>query len=442
MPPQTLFAKSGDLHIAYQIVGDGPLDIIYVPGWVSHVELGWDEPLSAKFLNRLASMGRLIQFDKRGTGMSDRVPNDRLPTLEERVDDLHVVMAAAGSERAAIVGVSEGGNLAATFAAMCPDMATHLVMINTFAKRKRSEDYPWAPSDEEREAEYVAVAQHWGQIRDVAHYAPSRALDPAFAERLATFARRSASPGAAVALLRMNTEIDISGLLPTIQAPTLVMNRTGDRDVNVEEGRWLAERIPGARFVELPGDDHVPWIGDQDRLLDEIQEFLTGDRAAHDGSRVLATILFTDIVDSTARAGELGDAAWRELLDEHDRIIAEVVRRWRGELIKSTGDGALATFDGPGRAISCARDLVVGMRTIGLQIRSGLHTGEIEIRGPETSGVAVHLAARIAALADGDEILVSRTVRDLVAGSRVTFTDRGVHTLKGFAEPWPIYAVG
>ncbi len=265
--------------------------------------------------------------------------------------------------------------------------------------------------------------------------------DPAFAERLATYGRRSASPGAAVSLLRMNTQIDISGVLPMIQAPTLVMNRTGDRDVHVEEGRWIADRIPGARFVELAGDDHFPWIGDQDALLDEVQEFLTGDRASHDGSRVLATILFTDIVDSTRRAGDLGDAAWRELLDEHDRVTQESVRRWRGRLVKSTGDGALATFDGPGRAIGCAQDIVARIDQIGLDIRAGLHTGELEIRGAETSGVAVHLAARIAALANSGEVLVSRTVRDLVAGSRIHFTDRGSHELKGFPEPWPIYAV-
>ncbi len=239
----------------------------------------------------------------------------------------------------------------------------------------------------------------------------------------------------------MNTQIDISGVLPMIQAPTLVMNRTGDRDVHVEEGRWIADRIPGARFVELAGDDHFPWIGDQDALLDEVQEFLTGDRASHDGSRVLATILFTDIVDSTRRAGDLGDAAWRELLDEHDRVTQESVRRWRGRLVKSTGDGALATFDGPGRAIGCAQDIVARIDQIGLDIRAGLHTGELEIRGAETSGVAVHLAARIAALANSGEVLVSRTVRDLVAGSRIHFTDRGSHELKGFPEPWPIYAV-
>lgn len=439
--PTTRYARSGDVNVAYQVTGQGPRDLVYVPGWVSNVEVMWDDPSLARFLRRLASFSRLITFDKRGTGLSDRVSNDRLPTLEERMDDLVAVMDAVGSKRAAILGVSEGGNLSALFAATYPERTVALIMIATFARRTRTDDYPWAPTEAEREAYIRQVTEKWGESFEVDRYAPSMRGDPVYAERLGTYFRRSASPGAAATLLRMNTAIDITGILPLIHVPTLIMHRTGDADARIEEGRWMAERIPGARFAEMPGTDHMPWIGDQDSILDEIQEFLTGERAAHDGSRILATILFTDIVESTARARAMGDARWRELLDEHDRVVGEGVRRWRGQVVKSTGDGALATFDGPGRAISCARELTGRMKELGLDIRAGLHTGEVEMRGADTSGVAVHLAARIAALAGPGEILVSRTVRDLVAGSRFAFEERGDHEFRGFTEPWSIYAV-
>jgi class 3 adenylate cyclase len=438
---KTQYTRSGDVHIAYQVHGQGPLDIVYVPGWVSHVELAWEEPTLASFLNRFSSFARLITFDKRGTGLSDRVPDEQLPTIDERMDDLRAVMDAVGSERAALFGFSEGGNLCTLFAATYPERTTALVLFGTFAKRIWSTDYPWAPTPEQREREYEHVEREWGNMMDLSHYIPSKIEDEAFAQRLATYLRRSASPGAAVALLRMNTQLDITGVLPTVHVPTLVMHRTGDLDVNIEEGRWLAGRIPNARFVELPGEDHLPWVGDQDAVLDGTQEFLTGVRPEPVSTRILATILFTDIVESTRRAHELGDSSWRAVLEKHDRLCAECVEQFRGRVIKSTGDGIHATFDGPGRAIACARQIVDGARELDIEIRAGLHTGECEIRGDETEGVAVHLAARVAAIAGAGEVLVSRTVRDLVAGSGQKFTDRGSHKLRGFPEEWQVFSV-
>jgi class 3 adenylate cyclase len=441
MLAETRYARSGDTHIAYQVVGQGPIDIVYVPGWVSHVELCWDEPTYARFLNRLTSFARLIMFDKRGTGLSDRVRDDQLPTLEERMDDLHVVMDAAGSERAAFFGFSEGGNLSALFAATYPERTTALVMYGSFAKRIWSQDYQWAPTPEERQKEYDFIEREWGNLMDLEHYVPSMVNNEAFARRLATYLRRSASPGAAVTLLKMNTQIDITNVLPTIHVPTLVIHRTGDRDSNVEEGRWLADRITGALFKELPGDDHFPWVGDQDAIISEIQEFLTGVRPVSEETRVLATIMFTDIVGSTQVAHNVGDQAWKRLLDRHDHICEDSILRFRGRLVNKTGDGVLATFDGPGRGISCAKEILDRIRELGLEIRSGLHTGECEIRGEDTAGVAVHLAARVSALAAPGELLVSRTVRDLVAGSGIKFEDRGTHELRGFSEKWQLFAV-
>lgn len=439
---ETKYARSGDVHIAYQVVGEGQIDLVYVPGWVSHIELAWEVPEIARFLGRLASFSRLIWFDKRGTGLSDRVPDERLPTLEERMDDLRVVMDAVGSERAAIFGISEGGNLSALFTATYPERTTALVMYGTFAKRIWSPDYPWAPTAEERQKTYEFVERNWGNRMDVSHYVPSKAGDEAFIQRYTTYLRRSASPGAAVALLRMNTEIDIREVLPIIHVPTLVIHRTGDRDSDIEEGRWVAGHIPEARFVEIAGEDHPPWIGDQEAVLDEIQEFLTGERPAPNITRVLATILFTDIVDSTRHAHEIGDQAWKALLDRHDLICRKCISRYRGRLIKRTGDGVHATFDGPGRAIRCAQEILEGAQELRIDIRAGLHTGECELRGEETEGVAVHLAARVAALANPGEVLVSRTVRDLVAGSGIEFTDRGNHNFRGFPDKWQVFSVG
>ena len=330
MQPKTEYARSGDLHIAYQVVGQGPLDLVYVPGWVSHIDLAWEEPTLARFLNRLASFSRLIVFDKRGTGLSDRVPHDKLPSLEERMDDLRAVMDAAGSERAAIFGFSEGGNLSTLFAATYPQRTTALLMFGTFAKRIWSPDYPWAPTVEERQKLYDDVARQWGDGMNLDRYVPSKLDDEVFTRRLSAYFRSAASPGAAEALLRMNSAIDIRNVLPAIHVPTLVMHRTGDRSVTVDEGRWMAAQIPEARFVELSGDDHMPWVGDQDSILDEIQEFLTGARPEREPDRVLATVLVTDIVGSTAHAARLGDRAWSDLLTRHHAIIRKELERSRG----------------------------------------------------------------------------------------------------------------
>lgn len=440
MQAETKYARSGDIHIAYQALGRGPLDLVYVPGWVSHVELAWEEPTLARFLRRFASFSRLITFDKRGTGLSDRVPNDQLPTLEERMDDLRAVMDAVGSERAALLGISEGGNLCALFAATYPERTTALVMYGTFAKRIWSPDYPWAPTPEKREQEYALVESEWGRLMDLAHYVPSKIDDEEFARRLATYMRRAASPGAAVALLRMNTQIDIRAILPTISVPTLVIHRTGDLDVNVEEGRWLAEQIAGARFVELSGDDHLPWVGDQDAILDEIQEFLTGVRPILESDRVLSTLLFTDIVSSTELADRLGDRAWIELLERHHAMVRRELARFRGREVDTAGDGFFATFDGPARAIRCALNVVEAGHQLGIKIRAGLHTGEIEVTGPKIGGIALHIGSRVAAIAKPGEVLVSSTVKDLVAGSRIRFVDRGTHVLKGVPGEWHLFA--
>jgi pimeloyl-ACP methyl ester carboxylesterase len=438
--PKTQYTRSGDLHIAYQVVGEGPLDLVYVPGWVSHVELAWEEPTLARFLQRLASFSRLIMFDKRGTGLSDRVPNDKLPTLENRVDDLRAVMDAVGSDQAAVFGFSEGGNLGAFFAATYPERTKALALFGTFAKRIWSPDYPWAPKPEDREREYKTIEREWGELADVEHYVPSKAGDETFARRLATYFRRSASPGAAVALLRMNTQLDIRHILPTIRVPTLVINRTGDRDANVEEGRWIARQIPNARFVELSGEDHLPWVGDQDAVVDEIQEFLTGARSVPESNRVLATVLFTDIVDSTEHAARLGDRAWHDLLDVHHALVRKELTRFRGREIKTVGDAFIATFDGPARAVQCASTIRDGVVQLGIEIRAGVHTGEIELAGSDIGGIAVHIAARVIAAAGRSEVLVSSTVKDLAAGSGISFSDCGSRVLKGVPGEWRLFA--
>jgi class 3 adenylate cyclase len=438
--PETRYAKSGDVNVAYQVVGEGPFDLIWVPGWISNVEESWEVPEYAHFLRRLAAFSRLILFDKRGTGLSDRVSNDRLPTLEERMDDVRAVLEATGSERAAVFGASEGGNLSVLFAATYPERVRALVLLAVYAKRLRTPDYPWAPTAEERERESEMLEREWGGEMDVSELAPGAADDPALMQRIATFFRRSASPGAAVALNRMNTAIDTRAVLPTISAPTLVLHRTGDLNVKVEEGRWIAGQIPGAKFLELPGDDHLAWTGDTDAVLDEVEEFLTGVRRAPQLDRVLATVLFTDIVGSTERVTQLGDRRWRELLDEHHRLVRRELERYRGQEVDTAGDGFLSTFDGPARAIRCARAIADSVRSLGFEIRAGLHTGEVELQGSRIAGIAVHTAARVVSLAQPGEILVSSTVKDLVAGSDIAFVARGERELKGVPGTWQLYA--
>jgi pimeloyl-ACP methyl ester carboxylesterase len=437
--PETRYAKCGDLNIAYQVVGGGPLDLIYVPGWISNVELNWEEPAHAHVLERLASFSRLILFDKRGTGLSDPVSLDRLPTLEERMDDVRAVLDAVDSRQAAVFGFSEGGLMSVLFAATYPERTTALALYGVFAKRIWSPDYPWAPKPEDREREIEELERNWSERMDLEQLAPSE--DDAFKDRLATYFRRSASPGAGVALMRMNTQLDVRDVLPTIQVPTLVLHRTRDRDVKVEEGRWIADRIPGARFVELPGDSHTLWAGNTDEIVDEIEQFLTGTRRGPEPDRVLATVLFTDIVGSTEQASKLGDRRWRQLLDRHHALVRQQLERYQGREVDTAGDGFLATFNGPARAIRCASAIQSGMPGIGLEVRAGVHTGECELFGDTIAGVAVHTGARVAAAAGPGEVLVSQTVKDLVAGSGISFAERGTHVLKGVPGEWRLYAV-
>jgi class 3 adenylate cyclase len=437
--PRTRYARSSELNVAYQVFGSGPIDLVYVPGWVSHVEEAWENAEYADFLRGLASFSRVLMFDKRGTGLSDRVAIERLPTLEERMDDVRAVMDAAQSRRAAIFGVSEGGNMSVLFAATFPERTTALVTFGVYAKRVWSEDYPWAPRPEERAREIETVEREWAQL-DPTPLAP--AATPEQLQALARYVRRAASPGAAAALLRMNTEIDVRHVLPTLTVPTLVLHRTHDRDVHVEEGRWIASQIPQARFVELSGDSHLPWFGDSDAVLAEIEEFLTGVRPTERASRVLTTVLFTDIVRSTDLAVQMGDLEWRELLGRHHAIVRQELVRHRGVEVDTAGDGFLARFDGPARAIRCATAIVQGVRDqLGLELRSGIHTGECEVVDGKLAGIAVHTGARVASVAGANEVLVSGTVKALVAGSGIEFESRGSTTLKGIPGQWELFRV-
>jgi pimeloyl-ACP methyl ester carboxylesterase len=439
--PTTRYARSGSVSIAYQVVGDGPRDLVFVSGWVSHLESGWDEPLLARFRRRLASFSRLILFDKRGTGMSDRVPDANLPTLEQRMDDVRAVMDAAGSERAALFGHSEGASMAILFAATYPERTTALVTFGAFACRVWHPEYPWAPTHEQRQQAIEGIVRDWGGEVDMSDLAPSLAHDDAFRRRLSTYLRLSASPGAALALSRMNTEIDVRNVLPAIRVPTLILHRTGDLDANIEEGRYIAARIPEATFLELPGPDHLPWVGDQGEVVDEIEGFLTGIRPAPQSDRMLATVLFTDIVGSTERAASLGDSAWRDVLEQHHALVRRELTNFRGQEISTSGDGFFATFDGPARAVRCAVAIRDRLRESGLEVRAGVHTGECERMADNIGGLAVHIGARVAALADPGEVLASGTVKDLVAGSGIVFEDRGAHFLKGIPGEWRVFRV-
>jgi class 3 adenylate cyclase len=439
--PTTRYVRSGDANIAYQVVGDGPFDLIWVPGWISNVEVSWEVPEYERFLTRLASFSRLILFDKRGTGLSDGVSVEHLPGLEQRMDDVRAVLEAAGSTNAAVFGASEGGNLSMLFAATYPERVRALVLAAVYAKRLWSPDYPWAPTPEERARHGVEVEQNWSGDMDLAQMAPGALGDPALLRRITTFFRRSASPGAAAALLRMNTAIDTRSVLPTISVPTLLLCRAGDRDVSVEEERWIAGQIPRSTFVELPGDDHLPWLGDTDALLDEVEVFLTGERRRPDPQRWLATVLFTDIVDSTATAAALGDRHWHDLLERHHALVRRELDRFGGKEIDTAGDGFFATFDGPARAVRCASAIEEAVGELGLEVRAGVHTGEVELVDGKVGGIAVHIGARVAHEAGAGEVLVSSTVKDLVVGSGLRFREHGRTTLKGVPGEWQLYVV-
>ena len=438
MQPETHYAKSGDVNIAYQVTGNGSLDLVLVPGWVSHVEHAWEEPSFAAFLHRVASFSRLIFLDRRGTGLSDPVAG--LPTLEERMDDVRAVMDAAGSERAALFGISEGGPMCSLFAATYPERTTALVLYGTMARGTRDADYPWAGSDDQAIRLLDRIDREWGKGMTAKVFAPSIAQEERQVQSWAQFERLAVSPGAARVLVKMLLDTDVRGVLPTIQVPTLVVHRAGDRVTPVGGGRYIAEQIPGAKYVELAGIDHFPWVGNSDAVLDEVEQFLTGVRHGPEPDRVLATVMFADIVDSTEHAAALGDRGWRNVLDRYYDETRKYLRIFRGREVDTAGDGFFATFDGPARGIRCACAIRDAVADLGIAIRAGLHTGECEVVGDKVLGIAVHLGARVAGCAEANEVLVSRTVKDLVAGSGLGFVDRGAHALKGIPGEWRLFA--
>jgi class 3 adenylate cyclase len=437
--PSTSYARAKDgTHLAYQVFGDGPLDLVLVWGGISHIELMWEDHNLARIFRRLASFSRVIQFDRRGIGLSDRAAANA--TLEERMEDVAAVMDAARSERAAIFGESEGGPMSALFAATYPERTTALILYGPLVRMIGDSGFPWAPTREVFEQAMDTTVEQWGSEEGIWAWAPSVGDDPNARLFFARFARQSASPGAFRHQMLMNAEIDVRPILPVITVPTLVVHRGRDQVVNVGQGRYAAEHIPGARYVELDGEDHLLIGGDPDALVDEVEEFLTGVRQSREIDRVLATVLFTDIVGSTQLAAELGDRAWRRKLDEHDDVTRRELRRFNGREVKATGDGILATFDGPARAVRCASAIGEATKRIGLDVRAGLHTGECEVRGTDLGGLAVHIAARVGALAGAGEVLVSSTVKDLVVGAGIGFVERGTHSLKGVPGEWRLFA--
>ena len=437
-PPATRYARVGRDHVAYQAIGEGPRDVVLSPSWFSNVEAIWDLPPAARLLERLASFCRLLVFDRRGTGLSDPAPVAEGPFFEQFADDLVAVLDAARSHRAALIGCDGGGPVAMVAAATYPHRVTALVLVNTFARLARDEDYPEGLPVGVLNGWLRAVSDQWGGEAGFPLNAPSVVGDEELAWRFTRLLRMSASPGVAATTRAVLHALDVRDVLPSVHAPTLVLHRAGDRMIPLAQGRYLASRIPGARLVELAGEDHLFYFGDTDVLADEIEEFLTGARRVV-VSRVLATVLFTDIVHSTEHAARLGDRRWRELLDEHDGVVARLLARFRGELVKNTGDGVLATFDGPARAVQCSVAIREAVAGLGLEVRAGLHIGEVERRGADITGLAVVIARRICDGAAGGAIVVSRTVTDLVVGSELTFDDLGSHTLKGLPGEWPLY---
>ena len=430
-PTTTRYAKSGDIHIAYQVFGEGP-DLVMAPGFVSHIENYWDEPRFARWLNRLGSFCRVVLFDKRGTGLSDRVAH--MPPMDERMDDVRAVMDAVGIERAVQFGISEGGSLATLFAASHPERTNSLIVYGGFARFVH-----WISTDEGFENLITYIDTEWGSGAGLPLFAPKMAGDPALQQWMGKFERLGASPGAAIALMRMNRQIDLTGILHSVRVPTLIFHLSEDTLVSVEGGRELAAGIPGAKLVEMPGTDHILFLEAGDRLLEEIEEFVTGTRSAPVVDRVLSTVMFTDIVNSTKQAGTRGDLGWRDLLEAHDKTVRRELSRFRGKEVKSLGDGFLATFDGPARAIHCANAIRESLRRLSVPVRIGVHTGEVELAENDVRGIAVHIASRVANIGGADDILVSRTVRDLVAGSGIRFEDFGTHTLKGIPEEWQVF---
>jgi class 3 adenylate cyclase len=439
--PPTRYARSEQGNIAYQIAGEGPIDVVFVGDWMNHVEGQWEEPNHARFLARLASFSRLILFDKRGTGMSDPVPLDELPTLEQWMDDVKTVIDAAGAEQVALVAQGAGGAMAMLFAATYPDRVSGLVLLSSFATMGRHDDYPIGIPPSLADAMFEWLSEGWGTGDTLDVMGPSGASDPELRQWLGRIQRLSASPGTAATMIRWVLRIDVRDVLGAVRVPTLVLTRTDDQFVRPGHARYLAKHIPSARLVELPGQDYLYFVGDSEALLDEIQEFLTGVRAAPEPDRVLATVMFTDIVGSTEKAAALGDRAWRDMVERHHVVVRRQLDRFRGREVDTAGDGFFATFDGPARAIRCAEAIRDAVGALGMDVRIGLHTGECELLGDKISGIAVNTGARVGAEAGAGEILVSRTVVDLVAGAGITFEDRGTHALKGIPGEWQLYAV-
>lgn len=440
--PQTRYARSGDVSIAFQTVGDSAVDVVLVPGFPSHIEHAWEQPLLAHFYRRLASFSRLILFDKRGMGLSDRVAESDLPGIEQRMDDIRAVLDEVGSQRATLIGMSDGGPISAVFAATYPQRVSGLVMINSYARRLRSEDYPWGPTNDDWRGIEEAFKRDWGGPTFVDLVVPSHAKDPGFAAWWAAYLRRSSSPAAVTAYLRMNAQIDVRAALPAVHVPTLILHRVGDMICPVEGGRYLASQIPGARFVELPGADHQAWASDSEALVGEIEEFVTGQRHGPTPTRVLTTLLFTDIVRSTEIAAGLGDQRWVTLLDAHHAIVRAQLSRFQGVEVDTTGDGFLASFDGPARAVRCALAIRDELAALGIVVRAGVHTSEVEVSGRNMRGLGVHLAARVMAFAGAGEVLVTSVVRDLSLGSGLTFVEHGRQVLRGVPGEWELLAVG
>jgi pimeloyl-ACP methyl ester carboxylesterase/class 3 adenylate cyclase len=438
--PRTHYARSGDAHIAYQVFGEGDLDLVFIPGFVSNIEHYWEMPQVPDLLERLGSFARVVMFDKRGTGLSDPVASP--PPLEQRMDDMQAVMDAAGVERAALFGISEGGPASVLFAATYPERTNALVLYGSTPRFRTDDDISWGATDEQMEYVLTEASTRWGEGALLAAFAPSGAGDPAMRELWGRFQRAGASPAMGVAVLAALFEIDVRDILPTIQVPTLILHRTGDLIAPVEGARLMAEKIQNARYVEFEGDDHVPFTGDFTPVLDEMEEFLTGTRRPRQLDRVLATVMFTDIVDSTRRAARAGDRGWREVIERHDELTRRQLDRFRGREVKTLGDGFLATFDGPARGIGCACAIRDGVHPLGPEVRAGLHTGECELAGEDVRGMAVNIGARIGALAEPNEVLVSGTVKDLVVGADLDFMERGEHELKGVPGIWRLFAAG
>jgi len=435
--PETRYAKSGTLNIAYQTFGEGDGYLVVIPGWASHVEYMWSMPDIPEFLNRLGSFSKVIILDRRGTGLSDPVLN--MPTLEERMDDVRAVMDAAGASRASLFGISEGGPMAMVFAATFPERVDHLILFGTFAKLTETEGYTAGIIEADAKKFVSGVARHWGNGKSARIFLPSQAHDEAFLERWGRIERNSMGPGAALRLMELNTITDVRDVLPTIGVSTLVLHRTGDLATPLPLGRYLADNIKGAKMVELPGQDHMAWVDGGDDIIPEIEELVTGTRTIPEPDRILTTILFVDIVQSTEKAIELGDHAWKTMLENFYTVMRDALQRYRGVEIDTAGDGVFASFDGPARAVSCACALTEEVESLGITLRAGVHTGECEVLEEKLSGLAVHIGSRVAGEADSGEVLVSSTVKDLTAGSGIKFADRGAHALKGVSGEWRLY---